>query len=228
MKKTLFILAGLAALGGMGVFGTWVAAQNNGAPGAPAANQTPATMKIGLVNIVKVLKGFDKANFLGETLINQAKGEEANLKKEQEQLTAEEARIAAMPDKAQRENAAREFEGKKFRFSQVMTDYRKRMSDKQGEMALEVNDNITRVIDVLAKTRSLELVLVYPDLASEKEAPTPALAFQRLSPPAATVAWKHPGLDITDHVIATLNHNFPSPAGTKPASATAPAGQPPR
>ena len=224
MKKSLVIVAVLAALGGMGVFAGRVSAQinNTGSGVVPAAGSQAATLKIGVVNMVKVLKSFDKANYLGEMLIKQAQDEETKLKAEDQTLKALEQKLQAMPTGPQRDAAEKDFQDKKFRFSQVMMDYRKKYQEKQGEMAVEVWDNIERVIDVIAKTRSLELVLTYPDAIDEKTKKQPATAFQKLAPSGANVAWSHPGLDITDHVIATLNHNFKPPAGTVPPSNRAP------
>jgi Skp family chaperone for outer membrane proteins len=217
------IVTGLATFACIGVFGALLWAQPPQASGQTPPQGEPATLKVGVVNMVKVLKQFDKANYLGETLIKEATTEEQNLKKEQEALAAEKARIAQIQDKAQREAAERGFQDKEFKFSQVMMDYRKKYQEKQGQMAVEVWDNIGRVIDVIAKTKRLELVLTYPDAVTDKDRNTPAAAFQKLAPQAANVAWAHPGLDITDHVIATLNHNFKPPAGVTPASGKVPA-----
>src|SRR5205823_13710370 len=104
-KKTLFVMAALAATAGMGVFGTWVSAQNGPAP-APAK----PTLKIGIVNLNMVLKEFKKANVMGESLIKQAQEKEIQVKAKEEDLQKKGIEAQKIADPAQRDARARELQ----------------------------------------------------------------------------------------------------------------------
>lgn len=218
MKKTLFIMAALAATGAMGVFGTWVSAQNPAA--APAAAKP--TMKIGIVNLNMVLKEFKKANVMGESLIKQAKEKEDQVKAKEEALQKKNIEAQKIPDAAQRDAAARQLQQEQLSLQNEVIDSKKLFAKMQSDMAVDVYSNINQVIDSIARTQGLELVLTYPDITDPKERGKSADAFRILANQSAMVAWKHPGLDVTDSVIATLNHYFPPPPGVVPAGGTAP------
>ena len=215
MKKYLFALAGLLALGCLGYFGTWVSAQN-GTPAPPPAAKP--TLKIGVVNIAKVLKNFEKANYLGETLLKDAQAKEEYVKKQAMLLEGENQKATIEPDKAKQEAMMKDIRNRDAQLKEQTIEYKKVFTEKQGEMAVSVNSEINRVIDSVAKTYGLELVLTYPDVVDEAERGKTPDAFRRLSTPAAMVAWVNPGLDLTDTVIATLNKYFPKPAGVTQTS----------
>jgi Skp family chaperone for outer membrane proteins len=220
VKKSLYILAGLAAMGGLGWFGAWVSAQPGGVQ--PAAATAKPVTKIGVMNIAKVLKNFNNANYLGDTLIQEAQQHENTLKTMQLDLQKEEMRITALPNGAEKDNAMKKVRADKAAIEEKQFDFRKKLSERQQEMAGTVMKAVDHIVDFLAKQNGLELVLQYPDATTDEEAKSPASAIRRLSAPAAMVAWKVPGLDISEEVIRYLNHYYPAPANYKPSTATGP------
>jgi Skp family chaperone for outer membrane proteins len=220
VKKTLFIMAALAATAGMGVFGTWVAAQNTPAPATPPA--TKPTLKIGIVNLNMVLKEFKKANAMGESLIKQAQEKENQIKAQEDAIRKQVIEAQKLTDTVARDAQIKALEKQQFDLSGVVADQKKAFTKLQSDMAVAVYDNVRQVIDSIARTQGLEMVLTYPDITDEKERGKPPDAFRILSNTGTMVAWKHPGLDITDSVIATLNHYFPPPPGVITTGGTAP------
>jgi Skp family chaperone for outer membrane proteins len=215
VKKTLFVMAALAATAGMGVFGTWVSAQNTPAP-APAK----PTLKIGIVNLNMVLKKFEKANAMGESLIKQAQEKETQVKAKEDELKKQSDAAGRITDQAQRDTKVRELQQVQLAIQNDVVDSKKTFAKMQSDMAEQVYANINQVIDSIARTQGLELVLTYPDITEEKDRGKAPDAFRILANQSAMVAWKHPGLDITDSVIATLNHYFKPPPGVVPAGGT--------
>ncbi len=220
MKKTLFILAGLAALGSLGYFGNWVSAQNGVVPAA--ATEKP-TLKIGVINIAKVLKNFDKANQMGEQLLAEAKVKDEYVQKQLLALKGEESKLAAEPDKVKQMAMDKDLRARNLELENQAREYKAKFGEKQAEMAVLVHKDIGLVIDSLVKTYKLELVMTYPDVVEDAEKNKPADAFRHLSTPAPMVWYTHPGLDMTDITIATLNKYFPKAAGNGP-SLVAPGG----
>ena len=68
MKKLLCLAAVGVAFASLGYVGTWVAAQD-GVRQAGAAEGARPTLKIGIVNITKVIKDFKKANAMGDRIL---------------------------------------------------------------------------------------------------------------------------------------------------------------
>ncbi len=202
MKKLLFVLAALVAMCGMGYVGTFVAAQG---PVVPAGADNKPTLKIGVVNITRVIKEFKKANTWGDKILGQAKKYETELKGEQEQLKARELKLVTLPE------AQRDAETKALRQAQGMLqdkdqEYQKDIRKKRDEMAIEINGDIGYIIDNIARQKGFELVLTCPDVADAKEMHTLTDAMRRMTAPAVWIAWKHPSLDITNDVVQYLNY----------------------
>jgi len=216
VKKTLFVMAALAATAGMGVFGTWVSAQNV----TPASAPTKPTMKIGIINLNMVLKEFKKANVMGESLIKQAQEKETQVKAKEEALQKKGIEAQKILDQAQRDAEVRRLQQEQLALQNEVIDSKKAFAKMQSDMAVDVYSNLNQVIDSIARTQGLELVLTYPDITDPKERGKSVDAFRVLANQSAMVAWKHPGLDITESVIATLNHYFPPPPGVVPAAGT--------
>jgi Skp family chaperone for outer membrane proteins len=221
VKKILYVFAGIVALGGLGWVGTWVSAQQQ-PPGTiqPAStNNAKPVSKIGVVNIAKVLKNFTKANYLGDTLLKEAKQHEDSLKLKQQELKKLEMNIAMMAKGPAQDEEAKKLRQANADLQELEIQLRKKVSERQADMANEVMKSIDHIVDFLAKQNGLELVLQYPDATTEEEAKLPVNSIRRLSAPAVMVAWRHPGLDISDEVVRYLNHYFPAPQGYTPSGA---------
>jgi Skp family chaperone for outer membrane proteins len=185
----------------MGYVGTFVAADTPGA-GAPATSKP--TMKIGVVNITRVIKQFKKANVWGDGILKQAQEYEKTLKAEQEQLNARKAKLATLPE-AQREAEQKALGTAEVAFREKDYEYQKDIRKKRDEMAVEINGDIAYIIDNIARQKGLEMVLTCPDVAEASEKHSLTDAMRRMTAPAVWVAWCNPSLDVTDEVVRYLN-----------------------
>lgn len=218
MKKLLCIAAAGAALASMGYVGTWLAAQE-GVRQTGAAEAARPTLKIGVVNITKVIKEFKKANALGDRILADAQRYDNELKNDQEALKAQELKIRTMPEGAEKEAAAKMLRQKQMELQDKDLNYQKDIRKRRDDMAVEINKDIARIIDSLARHLGLEMVLTCPDVADENERGSLSDAMRRMTAPATWIAWRHPSLDITDEVCRWLDHYCKPPAGTGSAPA---------
>jgi Skp family chaperone for outer membrane proteins len=202
VKKLLFVAAAVIATCSMGYVGTFVAADG---PAVPAGGNNQTTLKIGVVNITRVIKDFKKANTWGDRILNQAKKYETELKTEQEHLNGRKVKLATLQE------PQKEAETKAIRQAEMLLqdkdqEYQKDIRKKRDEMAIEINGDIAYIIDNIARQKALELVLTCPDVADAKEMYSLSDAMRRMTAPAVWVAWKHPSLDITKDVVDYLNY----------------------
>lgn len=212
MKKYVFGTAALLAVCGLGYFGTWVSAQNTPATPMGGAVEKP-TMKIGYLNIAKVIKEFKKANAMGDKILADAQNFEKELKTDQEVIKAEEAKLKVAPTDIEKETIRKRMYQLQMTYSEKDLAYQKDIRKRRDDMLVEVNKDVQRIIDSLARHMGLELVLSCPDVPTKEEVGTLSDAMRRISAQAVWVAWKHPGMDMTDEAVRWLNHYCPSPAG---------------
>ena len=90
MKRILSTIAAVIALAGM------ASAQEGVRPAGASGDASKPTLKIGYINITKVIKEFKKANVLGDRILADAQRYENELKAEQELLKGEEALFASV------------------------------------------------------------------------------------------------------------------------------------
>jgi Skp family chaperone for outer membrane proteins len=156
-------------------------------------------------------------------LLEEAQKEETRLKTERAVLQKKETELPLIPDMKQREEAGKQLRAQQSGLAEQEIEARKKFADRQANMAKDVYTKFKAVIDTIAKTYSLDLVISYPDATSKEEEDSPQQAFRMLSAPGAMILWKNASLDITETVIKYLNHNFQAPAGYTPGTKSAPA-----
>jgi Skp family chaperone for outer membrane proteins len=219
MRKASYVLMGALAIVALGLVGNWVSAdQKKPTPekklDKAEVNVDPSKsrLKVGVVNLTKVIKDFKKANAIGDKILATAKMNELELKAEQEQLAAEEKRVAALPDGDEKKEAAKRQRENRETLTVKEAEYQKEIGKQRDDMAIEVNKHIQDSIEKIARRRSLELVLTCPFVEGKEEIGSLADAMRRIRAPAVWVAWNHSDLDMTDDLISTLNREFPPPA----------------
>jgi Skp family chaperone for outer membrane proteins len=237
VKKLSFAIAGLAAMGGLLFMNARALAQNNGvqqtggnAASAPPQPAAPAT-KIGVINILKVVKEFKKADSLGAQILNDAKKYEFDLNNEKEALKQRDLAVRAMPDGPQKDQETKTLRERINHLQDNDQAAQKDIRARRDKMAIDINKDIQTVIDTLARQYGFEMILTYPDVTEEKEKNTIGDAMRRITTPGTMIAWHDHRLDVTDECIRYLNYYFKATEGSAPAApaATAPAnGQQPR
>ena len=143
VKKTLFVMAALAATAGMGLVGTWVSAQ----PGTSPTTAAPAkpTLKVGIVNLNMVLKEFKKANVMGESLIKQAQEKETQIKSQEASLQKQVAAAQSIADLTAKDAQLKVLNQQQFTMQEQVIEHRKAFAKMQSDMAVEVYANISQV-----------------------------------------------------------------------------------
>jgi Skp family chaperone for outer membrane proteins len=201
------------------------------ATNSAVTQSAPATLKIGVINIAEVLKKFAKAEVVGNKIVTDAQKYESSLKEKTEALKKREGDLATLPEN-QREQERRAIRDAYGRLQDEDQAAKKDILTRRDAMAKEINTNIQTVIDSLARYHGFEMVLTCPDATTKEERESLANAMRHMTVQGAFIAWRDPRLDVTDECVRWLNHYFPAPAGSAPATSNTPAatgnGQPPR
>jgi Skp family chaperone for outer membrane proteins len=210
MKRTFTRLAALATVGTALAWAPTASAQVTPPSGGAPASAAPRPQRICIVNMPKVLREYDKANFQGAEITEkrQAYVTLVNAKREQ---------VAEINKRYQASNVPDE----KKRLQEQALSVQREIEDidrkAQTELTQLSNDTIVRVykeikgvIADIATTNSLDMVLAYPAATKPEEENSPQVAQLMLQAPAL-MPFYHRGMDITEVVIQTLNARYPSP-----------------
>lgn len=225
MKRRLVIWTGLAGLG-VTLLGTPVAAQQGQPPPLPAI--TPATQpprppqtRIAVMNMLQVLKNYKKfLNMEAEmkNLQNKLQLSMEPYKLSFARLDAERKKPETQPER--REQIEREMKKVQMDASMAEEDAKKELMKRSGEAFTTVYRDVEDAVLRYAQMNGYELVLFFNDRVDHDKY-HPANVQQKLVTPAAMMPiYITPGMDITPHIIESLNRMYPPSAaapGTQPA-----------
>lgn len=217
MRKVSVVLVGAIAFSSLGYVGSRLAAEQKkpliSTSEKPRINAdlSKLGLNVGVVNLTKVFKEFNSANWTGDKILEAAKEYEMELKAEKEKLEAEQKRVAALSDGDEKDEANKAVRQGQAVLQEKDAKCQKIIRKRRDEMAIHVNKQIQDEIERLARDRGLELVLTCPDVPTKEEEGSLTDAMRRMTAPAVWVAWRHPNLDITSELIAVLNRKYPPP-----------------
>ncbi len=228
MKKTLLGLTAAAACGVLLWLDGSANAQAPAAPAAapaPAAASQPARPRIALVNIAKVLREFNKANADGSGITKKRQEYVDTARPLSEKLAAISRQIQNSQVPAEKEKLQKEAIALNRQLEDLQEQAKRVLGDLTDHTIVEVYQNIKAVINDIAVTNNLDLVMCFPDASNAEDDKKPAVAQLKLQSPAL-IPFYHRGMDITDVVIVTLNRRHPAPpsAGLSAAPTPAPMG----
>lgn len=210
MKRTFTRLAALATVGTALAYAPEAVAQGTAPAGGGAAPAAPRPQRICIVNMPKVLREYDKANFQGQEITEKRQAYVSLVTGKREQLAEINKQFQTQQDPAQK----KVLQEKALAVQREIEDLDRKA---QAELTQLSNDTIVRVyqeikgvITDIAKTNNLDMVLAYPAATKPEEENTPQVAQLMLQAPALTPFY-HRGMDITDVVVQTLNARYPSP-----------------
>jgi Skp family chaperone for outer membrane proteins len=222
----------LALVGGYGLWGGWVAAQQptNGTGGQPvrqtSATQTTAPMpaqpgtRVAIVNINKVLKNYNKAQSLNKSIRDKVQwyANQINAKKDEVQKLQTEM---AKPDTLgpRKEQIEKQIVNLQRSLQDIDNEARKNIGKEQGDIAVMIFREIEAVIKAVAVSNNFDIVMSYPDATEDAELYTQDNVVRKLAAQAAMPLFYKPHVDMTKAVIDTLNASYPAP----PPSAATPA-----
>lgn len=210
MKRTFTRLAALATVGTALAWTPVVNAQPGGAPagGAPAP-AAPRPQRICIVNMPKVLKEYDKANFQGAEITKKRQAYVTLVTGKREKL----AEINKLYQSTKVPEQQKQFQEQALAIQREVEDIDRNaqteLTKLSNDTIVQVYQEIKGVIADIAKTNNLDMVLAYPAATKPEEENSPQVAQLMLQAPALTPFY-HRGMDITDVVVQTLNARYPS------------------
>jgi Skp family chaperone for outer membrane proteins len=202
------LMAGVMALG-CAIYASnkmWAQAPNPNPPAAPAQPKT----KIGLVNLSRVIKEYNKFKTFQE-----------EMKKAVEPFQGRDAALKTEGDKLAKEAIQRQLEDNK-------VEAQKSIGKKQEDQLVILYKDIRTVVDRFAQAHGFEMVLHYNDAVTPEEYWSAQNIARKMQAGALMPMYIQGGLDISHNIIATLNAGAPAPAAAPPAGGAAGAAQPPR
>jgi Skp family chaperone for outer membrane proteins len=215
VKRTFTRLAALVTVGAAIAFTPTATAQ---APmGGGSSAPTPRPQRIVIVNIAKVLRDYNKANFKGAEITKKREAYVGQIKQLNERISAinrDHVKTTVPEDKKKLEEQALAIQRQ---IQDIDRKAKEELTQLSNDTIVMVYQEIKQVIYDIAKTNSLDMVLCYPAAANEKDENSPQVAQLMLQTPAL-IPFYHSGMDITHVVVETLNkrHPFPKPDPVTP------------
>jgi Skp family chaperone for outer membrane proteins len=238
VKKSIAALSGLIVFLGLT---TWAGGQtppnlnpqgqSKVVPASASAPATPSPMpgtRVAVMNINSVLKNYAKAQYLNSSIKTEVAGYAERMNKIKEEIAKRQTEMAKpgiVP--ADRERMDREILAYNRQLQDMDADARKTITAKQGSIAVQIFQEIEKVVDAVARQNNFDLVLSYPDATVSSEMYLTDNVVRKLASQAAIPLYYKPHIDITEAVIRTLNASFPAPS-TMPASPAPAAPTPPQ
>jgi Skp family chaperone for outer membrane proteins len=211
VKRTFGILAGVAALGLAAYVGTRVWAQQ-GAISQPSA---PLASRIAVINIVYVLKNYNKFQALEANL--KAKGQqiEATLDPKKKEIDRLKTKYQAPSTTAQeREQIEREVRKIQREMEETTEDARKQLTKEQGALAVQVYQEIQEAATTYARNTgaNIEMVLHFTEALDRADVYSPGNIQRKIQAGGLMPMYVDPRMDITVPVVQMLNQRYPAAA----------------
>ena len=183
-----------------------------GSTSSPAP--APRPQRIVIVNIAKVLRDYNKANFLG-----------AEITKKRERMWRGRPSIAPNwriiksstirpPIRTSRSSLQDKAVAIQRKIDDMDRQAQRELTALSNETIVRVYQEIKGVIYDIAKTNNLDMVLCYPAASRPEDENSPQVAQLMLQTPAL-IPFYHHGMDITEVVTKTLNARYPSESHRK-------------
>ena len=217
MKRTIGILAVLAALGIGAYLGSQVFAQQGGTGSRPAASPEPLRTRIAVVNVVQVLKKYTKYLNAQAEFQKQSQDAKATLDPLEKQVRALQAK-AQLPEtnQADRDGIKRDLEHLQIQYRDKAEDAEKNLAKRAGDLSVQFYKEVEEAIELFARNNAIELVLMYND--ASKSNPTefynPGIVNRRMTIVSAFMPmYVDPRMDITEPIGIMLNRRVASGNG---------------
>lgn len=210
MKRTAFLLAGMAVLGAT-IVGTLFAN-----PQARPANQP--TTKVGLINITYVIKHYTKYKTYSEDLkasVAKYQAKDTEWKTKGEKLAKD--RADPKTTEAQKEGIDRELKSLERQIEDNKNEAQKILIKKQEEQIKVLYADVRDVVQKYAQMNGFEMVLHYHEPLTNEEYFSASNYARKMQIGALMPIYVANGLEISPQVLDALNKQVAAPA--------APAGQ---
>jgi Skp family chaperone for outer membrane proteins len=173
----------------------------------PAPTPRPLQTRIGLLNMVQVLKNYKKFQGIEDNIKHYAQGVEKSL----EPFRTELIRLKTIyQDEKTSEEEKKKIEHR-MRQLQLDAQYKEEEAKKElikmnGDAAVQIYKEVEDAVNLYARSNNLELVLFYNDAVTAEDFYHPANLQRKLTQPAAVMPiFVTPGMDISNQIAANLN-----------------------
>lgn len=208
MKRFVTRLAAIATVGAAASFVPAAVAQAPAGGGTAPATPAP-TQRICIVNIAKVLRDYDKANFRGHVITEKRQAYVGQVNALREQL----AKINKDFQTSQIPEEKKKFQEQALAVQRKVEDIDRsaqaELTTMSNETIVAVYQEIKGVIKDIAEANGLGMVMCFPAASKTEDDNSPPVAQLMLQTPAL-IPFYHRGMDITEVVIKTLNTRYPS------------------
>lgn len=226
MNRIVTRLAALATVGTALALAPAAVAQ---APmgGTPAPAPSPPPQRIVIVNIAKVLRDYDKANFKGYEITQKRQAYVSRVNGKREAMNVLNKEYALATDPAKKKELQEKALGVQREIEDIDRQAQAELTQLSNDTIVQVYGEIKSVITDIAKVNNLSMVLCYPAASKPADENSPQVAQLMLQTPAL-IPFYHDRMDITDVVIKTLNARYPSQKApvTQTGGTTGPDGTP--
>jgi len=227
VKRIFTRLAALATFG-VAVASTPAASAQGTTGGTSNPPPSPRAQRIVIVNIAKVLRDYNKANFLGAEITKKREIYVKLVTAQREELARIQKEYGSTPNPDVKRQLEEKAKGIQRKIEDIDRDAQRELTTLSNDTIVRVYQEIKGVIYDIAKTNNLDMVLCYPAASKAEDENSPQVAQLMLQTPAL-IPFYHQNMDITEVVIKTLNIRFPSekPPEIQKASGTGGASPPP-
>lgn len=231
MKRISTRLAAVATVGVALALTPAALAQGPTGGTSPAPATQPRPQRIVIVNIAKVLRDYNKANFLGAEITKKREAYVKRVQAYRDQIANVNKEFAATQDPQKKKQLQEEALGIQRKIEDVDREAQRELTSLSNDTIVRVYQEIKGVIFDIAKTNNLDMVLCYPAASKAEDENSPQVAQLMLQTPAL-IPFYHHGMDITEVVVKTLNARAPGydkqPEVSTTGGTTTPPPMPPK
>jgi Skp family chaperone for outer membrane proteins len=189
------------------------------APGAARPAVAAPTTKVALINLTYVIKNYDRFKTFNEELkvvVKPYQEQDTKYKKDMEILAKE----AQDPKTTAERRDQLERQGKDLqrRIEDNKIDFQKVLGKKRDEQLKILYMDIHNVVTRYAEGHGLELVLHFHDALTPQDYWSGPNVTRKMQTDALMPMFYKPGLDISGHIVSTLNASFKPAAPIQPTA----------
>jgi Skp family chaperone for outer membrane proteins len=211
VKRFVTRLAALATVGAAVGFVPAAHAQGTGA----ANPATPPSQRICIVNIAKVLRDYNKANFQGQQITEKRQKYVTEVNGLREKLVEIQKAHQTSQVPEQKKKLAEDALAVQRQVEDIDRKAQAELTQLSNTTIVAVYQEIKTVIKEIAEANGLAMVLCYPAASKPEDESSPQVAQLMLQTPAM-IPFYHRGMDITEVVVKTLNARNPAPEIKRP------------
>jgi len=215
MKRTIAILAAVAALGAGIYLASQVWAQNSSSGTVRPATTPPLQSKIYHVNLGQVIKNYNKFKNYQEDLKKFLEPVQKEMDAKKAQLVAKET-LMNKPEttQAQRDQLQKEIKVMQREMQDRVDELNSKRSQENVKLLQTIYKDVEDAVAAYARAYAIELVLQYSDPVESTERLSAQYLQQKLANNACFPVFMDPRMNITEPVIQMLNQHMMTKTGS--------------